>query len=56
MNPVLVFFEKHVAGRPETAHRPQADYTFLGFTVPHDGVEQVFKPAVKLVRPSGFSH
>ena len=30
-------------------------YTFVCFTVSHGGVEQVFRPAVKVIL-SGFSH
>ena len=35
LNPVLCFFAKHVAGRPETAHRRRRTIPFLGFTVSH---------------------
>jgi len=30
-------------------------YNFLNFTVSYGGVEQVFRPAIKLIRPSGLS-
>jgi hypothetical protein len=38
-----------------SAVRRDMTYTFLCFTVSHGGVEQVFRPAVKLIGPPGFS-
>jgi hypothetical protein len=39
---------------PSAARRDMI-HTFLCFTVSRGGVEQVFRPAVKLKNPPGFS-